>query len=168
MLIACFIALGLSIIYLLFVQYLPVIMNYFTIVAGVVIMVAVAICLIFYQTDYVASKWIIFAIILFLIIVTVKTIFLNRNNWTVHKIFLRRSTDTVMQRPYLFSYIPIFILLTAIFLFIMVLTFVSYWGTGYSTFDAEKSLFHQIHGGFAKFMTVLWFIQLLWGLAFLK
>lgn len=143
-------------------------MDFFTIVAGIVVMAVVAICLIFYSTDYVLSKWLIFIVILFLIIVTVKTVFLNRNNWAIHKIFLRRSTDTVMQRPYLFSYIPIFILLTAIFLFIMVLTFTSYWGTGYSTFDPEKSLFHQIHGAFAKFMTVLWFIQLLWGLAFLK
>jgi len=81
---------------------------------------------------------------------------------------LNEATKMACDRCYVFLYILIWIIFTAAFLVLMILEFQAMWGHGEIEFHPEKSLYHELHGAGSVILTVLWFIQLIWGLSFCK
>lgn len=67
-----------------------------------------------------------------------------------------------------FLYIPLFLVLSAAFLILLVWEFKSFWGGGNLNFDREKSVFWEYEGAGSTILTVLLVIQAIWGFSFLK
>lgn len=163
-----FVALGISIVYFLLVQFLPKGMNYVSVVVGGIIIVITAICLFFYNTQQTILKVVAGIALILLFLLIIMTVFKNRDSWRMHGIFLSHSTRIIKQRPLTILYIPIFFLMLVGFAFIVVLEFWSYWSSGTVTFDNETSLFHELEGFFPLLISIFLIIQTIWGLSFIK
>lgn len=64
-------AAGASIIYMLLTQFFAKFMNYAAIIVGILAMIGLMVCLVLYDTTYVTSKWVCFAIFLVLVLITI-------------------------------------------------------------------------------------------------
>ena len=167
-LISMAVSFGLSVIYMILVQFLPRIMNFVAVIAGLILMIALMICIALYDTDYTKSKWAVFVVLLILVVVTVGTVFFNWNGWSVHGLFLDEATKMVCDRLEALLYIPLFLIMATGFVFLLLFEFRSFWMHGTLNFDPEASLFWTLNGVGPVILTVLWVIQAIWGLSFLK
>ena len=70
------------------VQFLPKFMNYAAIILGTLSMIALCVLIALYHTEYTASKWICFAVLLILVLITVFEVFFNSKAWAIHGILL--------------------------------------------------------------------------------
>lgn len=167
-LISLAIAFGASVIYMLFVQFLPQCMNRTAVVLGLLVMLGLVICIALYDTTYVKSKWVAFGIFLAIIIITAITVWWNMNSWKVNGIFLKEASNMVCDRIYVLAYIPLFLILAFLFSLLLLFEFRSFWMHGNLSFQPEKYLYHELHGSGTIILTILWFLQAVWGFTFLK
>ena len=74
----------------------------------------------------------------------------------------------VCDRIEVLAYIPLFLAMSVLFVIIMLFEFKSFWMHGNLNFNAEKNLYWTLSGAGPYLLTVLWFIQGIWGLTFIK
>ena len=74
----------------------------------------------------------------------------------------------VCDRIYVLAYIPLFVLIAVAFGFIMIYEFKSIWTHGDVTFEPEQYLYHEVKGAWPNILSILWVIQAIWGLTFIK
>ena len=123
-------ALGISIVYMILVQFWPEIMNKVALIIGIVLMTSIFLCICFYPTDYTKSKIAIIFFYLLLLVTTVGTLWKNRNNIEIHGIFLQYSTRMLTSRLYVFLYIPLFMVILTLFILIVIFEFKAFWTSG--------------------------------------
>lgn len=137
-----FIAVGISLLYMLLVQFFPWVMNYAAVVLGWLVILATTICLILYQTDQSGLKIVIGVLLVVMLIVILYNSFKNMDSLRMHAIFLSYSTKMFREKPSTFLYIPMFFIILVAFIMILVLEFTSFWTSGELQFDSKTSLFH--------------------------
>lgn len=74
----------------------------------------------------------------------------------------------VCDRLYVLAYIPIFMAVAFLFGAMMVYEFKAIWTFGELSFEPEKYLYYQLIGTAPIVLSVLWGIQAIWGLSFIK
>ena len=166
--ISFFVALGFSFLFMILVHCLPKIMNYATVAAGIIAILATIICVFLYQTEQQTAKLIIGICLIVVLVIIVLTICKNTDSWKMHAIFLSYATKMIGDRCLTFLYIPIFFVAIVGFVVILVLEFTAYWSNGSLSFDADKSLFYELSGAGKIILTILLIIQGIWGLSFIK
>lgn len=90
-----FVAIGISFIYFLLVQFLPKIMNYAAVIVGGIIVLVTAVLLFLYKTHQTTLKIIAGVILLLFLLVIIMTILKNNDSWRMHAIFLKYSTKMI-------------------------------------------------------------------------
>lgn len=163
-----FVALGVSFIFFIIVQCLPKIMNYLVVVVGLVIFVAVIICIFTYGTNYTGFKIALGIVLLILLLLIVCGICKNREAIRVHGIFLSYGTKVFSSKPSTFFYILFFLAILVLFVMLLMLEFTGYWTSGSLNFTPSTNIYKDLTGQFPTIMTVLLFIQGIWGLGFIK
>ena len=143
-------------------------MTYVAIIGGIITLFILAICCLFYPTNYTAAKWIIFVIFLIIAVMTVLEFLMHQEAVKMQAVYLKEACKMAKDRWYVFLYIPIFLAIAVAFTFILIYEFKSIWTHGHLEFDAEQHLYHQLKGFWPNFWTVLWVIQTIWGYSFIK
>ena len=105
---------------MLLAQFIPRIMNYTAIILGTLVMVGLCVCLALYPTKYTAAKWICFVVFLVPVLIIIFKVFFNSKVWAVNGILLEEASRMVCDRISVLGYIPIFILVTVAFAFMMI------------------------------------------------
>lgn len=123
-------AIGFSILYLLAVQFMPNIISYVSVILGWLVILAATICIFTYSTEAVAFKIVIGCLFAIVLIAILYTTIKNLNSMKIHSIFLSYSTKLFKERPIVFIYIPIFLVLLLCFIVILILEFVAFWSSG--------------------------------------
>ena len=163
------VGLGVSLVYFLLVQRIPVQMNYATIIVGGLALLGTGVTLFFYRTD---QTWLIIPVAIFVILVLmliVTTIACNRDSWQMHSKFLKYSASAIRLKPSTLLYIPIFFTLLLLFLALTGLEFKNIRSYGERTFDPSTQLYwHQELGFFPVLLLILLSIQTIWGFQFIK
>lgn len=137
-----FVALGFSLVFMLFVQFLPKIMNYATVGVGMVAILVTTICVFLYRTSQVTVQTVIGICLIVVLVIILLTICKNTDSWKMHAIFLSYATKMICDRCSSFFYIPIFFVVIVGFAVILVLEFTAYWSYGEVSFNGNESLFH--------------------------
>jgi len=117
----CFLAGGLSILYLLLTQFFPKIMNIFAVYIGIFFTLGLTICFFTYDSN---SPWKIPIGIALLIafVILVFNLCKNGNTLKIHGVFLDASTKMLcLDRCFTFIYIPIFLVFIVIFAVLWIL-----------------------------------------------
>lgn len=162
------IAVVLSIIFLILVQFFPKPMSQAVVYLGFLIVLAVAVLIFLYPTSNTTGQIVVGIILAILAILILATILCHRSSIKICGAFLAESTRFVKDNPCVLVYIPIFILLLAGFLVMMLQEYRSFMTSGTATFDASSSLYYLSTGTGQTILTVLLVIQFIWGLSFLK
>lgn len=119
---AIFFAIGFSFIFMVLVQFFPLIMNYATIILGIISMFGLTICVIIYPSDVSSTAKIIAILCMILAIFIIGlTVYRNKSSWGINGIFLEYSSKFLAKRFYLIGLILIFLLFMAGFLVLLAL-----------------------------------------------
>lgn len=116
-----FVALGCSLLFFILVQFLPKIMNYVVIALGMITILASGVCLFYYETTFTTFKIVLGCLLVLSFIIIVFLIIQNMDSIRMYGIFLQASTQFVKDRPFALLYIPLFLLLIAGFIAMVVL-----------------------------------------------
>lgn len=73
-----------------------------------------------------------------------------------------------MDRKLTIIYVFIFFVLLLGFIGIMIWEFTGFWSAGNIKFDPSYQIYHELSGVFPTVMTFFMFVQLIWGLSFIK
>jgi len=103
------------------VQFFPQKMIYIGTFAGLVMLFAATICVLFYNTHHTAIKVIICIVMIVLFVFAVLSIWKNPNSLRMHSIFLKWSAVVLKDRKLVALYIPIFMIILALFIGMLVL-----------------------------------------------
>lgn len=163
-----YISLVVSIIYFLLVQFFPTKMIYIGTIAGFIMLLAAIICLAFYQTHHTTVKVIVLILMIGLLIFAVLSTCKNPNSLRMHSIFLKWSTVVLKDRILTTLYIPLFMLILAMFIGLLIFEFTGFWTGGNIDFDPHYNIYHELSGVFPTIMTVILVVQMIWGLSFVK
>lgn len=115
---------------MLFVQFLPKIMNYATVGVGMIAILVTIICVFLYQTSQTTGQTVIGVCLIVVLVIILLTICKNTDSWKMHAIFLSQATKMICDRCSSFFYIPIFFAAIIGFSVILVLEFTAYWSYG--------------------------------------
>jgi NADH:ubiquinone oxidoreductase subunit 6 (subunit J) len=117
-------------------------MIYIGTIAGLVMLLAAIICLAFYQTHHTTTKFIILIVMIGLLIFAALSTWKNPNSLRMHSIFLKWSTVVLKDRILSAIYIPLFMLILAMFIGLLIFEFTGFW-TGESVdFDPNFNIYH--------------------------
>jgi hypothetical protein len=160
--------LGLGLLYVVLVQFLPRIVNYIAVIGGGLALLAFGIHLFLYpNAKYALIKqiWAVIAIVAGLVLILAAWFY--RAQMRINSIFLYHSTRLIATNSGMILYIPAFILLAFGLIALSIFEFLSFWSIPDPEFNPLKP-FYTAHGRGYIFLSVLVTIQLFWGLAFLK
>ena len=163
-----FVALLVSLVYMLLVQCVPSIMNYLVVALGCVMIVAAAVCVFLYRTPATAMKNIIGIILLCVLLIIIMTICKNTDSWRMHSIFLSYSTKMLSQRGSTLFYIPLFTAALVGFALMLVLEFVGFWTHGTVHFSPTTDIYYYINSSTGVVYSIFLVLQGIWGLTFIK
>lgn len=116
-----FIALIISVIFALLVQFIPSRISIIIVVLSMIVLLIAIICLFTYKTDHIKTKIILGIFMLVILIFSLLTIFKHKSSLDLHSIYLKWSTKMVKDRILTLLYIPIFVIILAAFIFIIIL-----------------------------------------------
>lgn len=159
-----------SFLFMLFVQFCPKVMNRVAVVGGIICMIGLAVCILVYKTNVgPIFKWVVFGVIVFLVILCLITFLGNWRSWGLNGVFLDYSTKFVRARLHTFMYIPLFLAFMAAFVIFQAYQYRSFWSFGKLSFNPETSIYHKFENPiFSYILSALQFVQIVWGLSFLK
>jgi hypothetical protein len=92
------VALACSVVYFLLVQFLPKIMNFIVSIGGILMLIAIIICVFLYKTDFTAIKISLGVLLLFLLLLSSLTIIKHWNSVSLYSIYLKWSTKMFLDR----------------------------------------------------------------------
>lgn len=161
-------ALAIGLLFVGLVQLFPRFMNYFTIVFGGLLLIALGIQMIIYPVNrYPVLKLVLSILSILLGVILVSSLWFYRTQLKINAIFLYHATQVVRTNCTVLFYIPLFILLALGLLGLTSFEIGSYWSIP-SPAPNASSPFHVSSGADFTFLTVLALIQLWWGMSFLK
>lgn len=111
----------LALIYFIVVQFFPKIVNRFILYIGIGILFILVICTWAYPTTHIKSKVIVGLILLFLLAIVALTVFFFKQAVKANGVFLHQATKFIKDYPIVLINIPIFLGITALFAYILVL-----------------------------------------------
>jgi hypothetical protein len=151
-----------------FVQFMPRISNYIAVVGGGLALLAFGVQLFLYPSakyGQLKQIWAVVAIIAGIVLILAAWFY--RAQMRLNSIFLYHSSRLIATNSSMILYIPAFILLAFGLLALSIFEFLSFWSIPDPQFNPLKP-FYTAHGRGYVFLSVLVFLQLYWGLAFLK
>lgn len=165
-LLCAIVAVAVSILYCFLVQLIPMAMNYFSVIIGLIIMFTVLIITFLYPSSR-ALKICVLTILLLMIIMIIFIVVQNKGNLKYHAVFLKYSARMVADRPGVIVYILIFMAALFLFVFIVLVELRAFWSSGKLVFDMNN-----IYYEFTPKTTIIWTcvvaVQAIWGISFLK
>lgn len=129
--ISFYIALIVSIIFILVVQFFPTKVIYIGTILGLLMLLASIICVILYKTNHTKAKIVILVILVLLFLFSLLTTWKNPNSLRMHSIFLKWATVMVKNRILTVLYIPIFMIVLTLFICLLVFEFTGFWTSGH-------------------------------------
>ena len=109
------------------VQFLPKIINQYIIYLGAVVLLILVICTWTYPTDYIKSKIVIGLILIGFFIIVALTTYLFRDALKANGVFLYQATRFIKDFPWILVNIPLFLGITLLFTYVMILELNSIW-----------------------------------------
>ena len=113
-------AFAISIIYLCLVQIIPKLMNYLSVIVGLVFLTVTALFILFYPSENVLYRVIFGVLLLVLVGVVGFSAFKSSACFDMHGVFLAYSSQLLRQELKLLIYIPIFLVLFTLFIMMIV------------------------------------------------
>lgn len=166
-----FAMLTLGAVYLLLVQLCPGVTHYAAIVLGGAASIALGVMLFLNKSpQYENLKLLRYGLIGFFIaagLFALLMVLMYRRYLRVSAVFLKYSTTFISQAPGVLIYVLLLLAFTVGLVALTLFELLAIWAADAPAFHAER-IFYVSHGKYAVFLTVLVFIQLYWGLAFLK
>lgn len=114
------ISLGLSILYMVLVQFYSRIMNYVAVVAGLIFMLVLAIFTLSYPTDHMGAKIIMGIVLLTLIVIVAYGAFKSKYCFDMHGLFLESSAQLVKENFKIIIMIPLFLIFLVLFIVMVI------------------------------------------------
>lgn len=168
---ALFATLAIGLAYMLLVQLCPNLVHYAAILLGGAAAIAFGALLVLQKSphhDNLRVLRYVFAGIFGLVgLFALLMILMYRRYLRVSAVFLKYATAFVAQTPSVVIYILLLLLFTTGLAALTVFELLAIWGATTPAFESDR-IFHISQGKYAITLTVLVFIQLYWGLAFLK
>jgi hypothetical protein len=121
-----------------------------------------------YPKYYLSTKILVSIVFLLVFIVVVLTAWMFKEAVIANGVFLKQATSFVKDFPFVLINIFLFLGIAALFMYIMILELNSIWTHSDLVFEKEKSLYWEYKDGQANFFMILWTLQLIWGLFFIK
>lgn len=164
------IATGISLIWMLLVQFLSKFIVWVALGMAVLLLLITSIVFLVHNSTKLKDSqgWAIFLAILGLIIafLIVFYVIVHRRRINICGAFLKHSTTMLKENWKTFLYIPIFMVLTFIFGILTVFEYIAFSSYSQPTFDPQHSLYLELNKSWV--LIVLLAIQTLWGLSFLR
>lgn len=120
---------GLALAYVFAVQWLPKIMNYLSIILGLIFAFVMLCFVAFYPTDSVGSRIAFSLIFLVLVIIVAIGAFKSKACFNMHGLFLFHATNLIKEKFKLLVFIPIFLGIFVLFVIIIILELRSLWSS---------------------------------------
>ena len=161
------IGLALAILFLFLVQQFPQKIVYAILGAGCVVIVLTVLFVLIFPSSYLLIR-ILFALLMLLLLVTIVLGWKReKGTFQLYSEFLTYACRMIGEQKILLLYIPLFLLIMALFLFGVAMELRSLWSSSGVSFS-QSQVFWQFTGGSTTFWTILVVVQLVWGLAFIK
>lgn len=149
-------------------QFAPRIISYVAVIGGGLALLAFGVLLLRYPNAKYANLkfwWAVLSIAGGIVLLLASWFY--RAQMRLNSIFLYHSTRLIATNSSMVLYVPVFILFAFGLLALSIFEFLSFWSIPNPEFSPLKP-FYTAHGRGYVFLSVLVFIQLYWGLAFLK
>ena len=165
--ISALIAVGLSILFLIAVQFFSSFMNNFVIIAGLAMIILMVIFTVL-QKNINMTILIIFSIVMVaLFVIIMLGAFKSRQCFDLHGIFLKYATKVISNRPSILIYILIFTGIFVLFLMLVALELKSLWSFS-SIYYEPESVYYKFTSGSTTFFSLLVGVQVVWGCSFIQ
>jgi len=163
------IATGISLIWMILVQFLPKIMVWVAFILAIILLVITAIVFLIDNSTKLnhVNGWAIFIAIVCLILALVLIFYVvvHRRRIKICGAFLKHATTMLKENCKTFLYIPLFMLLTFLFGVLTVFEYLAFSSLSEPT-SSSDSIYNKLSRSWI--LTTLWVIQTLWGLSFLR
>lgn len=167
----CLVIVGvISVLYMLFVQCCPRIMNRVAVVIGALALIGFTVTVLLYPSHINSmTRWIVFGLALILVLILVCTIAKYFTTWALNGVFLDYASKFLCARLYAFVLPIVFLALGAAFYFLQLLQYKAFWSFGELRFDPSIDLYHHIKNPTKNIiLSIFQIIQIIWGTMFLK
>jgi hypothetical protein len=161
-------ALAIGLLFVTLVQLFPRFMNYFTVIAGGLLLIALGVSLLVYPAYLFPKLKLAFGILSIVFgVILASSLWFYRTQLKINGIFLYHATQVVRSNCNIMFYIPLFIIFAVGLLALSFFEIGSFWSM--ATPSVGKSgPFLEVAGADYTYLTVLALIQLWWGMSFLK
>lgn len=160
------IAVGLSLIYFILVEFLANSLKMVIIILGMVVLLVVGVLLLFY--GHVHTLQVVLCVILLItFFACLASLFMLKGSIKLGGLFLEEATRFGSHSRVSLIYIPLFMLLTWGFLIMVIKEYTGFVSVGNPSFSNDRLYYKPNSNGIYFTMAVL-IVQLVWGLSFLK
>lgn len=159
-------AIGLSVVFTIFVHCFPKKMMWITIILSLLVLVGLSVTVFLYKSEH-AGKVVIGALLASLFFIITFSVCLYKQSIKVGAVYLKEGTKFTGNKPSTAFYIVFFAACTLGLFFMIIQEYRGLMSIGEPTFDKEN-LYHEAN---KKGQWLIWAVlgvQLIWGLSFLK